>query len=93
MPKAHRQDDLRACGARTVVTGQSSVTIDGKLWAVYFDPNTHGAGELINTFNSVTINGKKVIVNTPDKANMDNLGHAYDEDETASASASVSCYG
>ena len=92
--KAHRHGDKRACGATTVVQGQSTVTINGKLWAVEGDPNTHLNGNLNNTTgSSVTINGKPVIVHGPDLAKVpDNQGHAPDETKTADGAASVFCY-
>ena len=62
MALAHRENDARICGATTVVVGQSTVRINGKLWAVLADPNTHGAGNLINSISSVRINGKPIIV-------------------------------
>lgn len=92
MPKAHRNGDQRACGAATIVQGQSSVTVNGKLWSVDDDPNSHGEGGLIPTGSSVTINGKRVIVHTPDKAKIDLLFHVDDDDATAQASGSVSAY-
>lgn len=56
-----------------MVAGQSSTFVDGKLWAVQGDPNSHGAGALIPTVSSVLIQGKAVIVNSPDPASADNL--------------------
>jgi uncharacterized Zn-binding protein involved in type VI secretion len=72
MAYAHRQDDQRSCGATTIVSGQSFVTVDGKLWAVENDQNTHGGGGLIASKTYVKINGKSVIVQN-DSANPDNL--------------------
>lgn len=71
---AHRHGDPRVCGATTVVVGQSTVTIDGQLWAVLNDPNSHVKGELNNTTgSSVFINGLPVIVHGPDTARPDTL--------------------
>lgn len=72
MAYAHRQNDQRACGATTIVSGQSFVTVDGKLWAVQGDQNTHGGGNLIASKTYVTINGKAVIVQN-DSAQPDGL--------------------
>lgn len=93
MPAAHRQGDPRACGASTVVVGQSTVFVNGKLWAVDNDPNTHGNGNLLpGGPTTVTINGKPVIVNTPDpvkkKDNQDHLGSA----KTAGGSGDTFAY-
>jgi len=93
MPSAHRNGDSRACGATTVVTGQSTVFVNGQLWAVLNDPNTHGNGGLINTTGStVFIEGKPVIVNGPDLAKVDNAGHVNSQDETAAGSSNVFAY-
>lgn len=60
---AHRNDDLRACGAGTVVTGQNSVFTNGRLASVDGDPDSHGEGKLIARCKNVYINGKlRVIV-------------------------------
>lgn len=92
MPKAHRDGDLRACDATTVVVGQSTVFVNGKLWAVKDDPNTHAAGGLIPTKSTVFIEGKPVIVHTPDLAKVDGLEHSAAEDETAQGSDNVYAY-
>lgn len=73
MPAAHRNGDLRTCGASTVVSGQSSVYVNGSLWAVQGDPNSHGGGGLIPSGTTVYVEGKLVIVNAPDNANPDVL--------------------
>src|SRR5262245_40600039 len=73
MPPAHRKDDARTCGATTVVVGQSNTFVDGKLWAVDGDPNSHGAGDLIASHSGVFIDGIKVITHSPDPAAPDNL--------------------
>lgn len=63
MPGAHRQGDSRVCGAGTIVTGQSTVFVNDKLWAVNGDTNDHGGGGLIaGLAPTVSINGKTVIV-------------------------------
>lgn len=72
--KAHRHGDSRICGASTVVQNQSTVFVNGKLWAVKDSENSHGAGGLINTTgSSIYIEGKPVIVHGPDDAKPDNL--------------------
>lgn len=68
----HRQDDLRSCGATTIVIGQTNVFANGKLISVDFDPNTHGQGNLIARSKNVFINGK-MIVNVGDTAIPDSL--------------------
>jgi len=73
MPKAHKDGDPRVCGAVTVVVNQSNTYVDGRLWAVLGDPNSHGDGALINSFTGVNINGLPVIVHTPDSAEPDAL--------------------
>lgn len=97
MPPAHRHDDLRSCGATTVVNGQGTVTVNGKLWAVDDDPNSHGSGGLIPSGSTVTIEGKLVIVHSADSAKPDNLcpviGPPHCIPETAQGSSDVSAYG
>lgn len=65
MPEVHRNGDSRACGATTVVSGQSSVYVNDKLVAVETDPNSHGAGGLNASINpgTVFIEGKEMVVN------------------------------
>lgn len=71
--KSHRNGDTRSCGASTTVVGQSTVFVNGQLWAVLNDPNNHGNGQLINSGTTVFIEGKPVIVHAPDTALPDNL--------------------
>lgn len=92
MPPAHRKGDLRACGATTVVVGQSTVFVNDKLWAVKDDPNTHAAGGLIPSGKNVYIEDKLIIVHRPDHAKVDGLGHVDAEDETAQGSSNVFAY-
>lgn len=91
---AHRNNDPRVCGAVTVVIGQSTVFIDGELWAVLDDPNDHGAGNLINTTgSSVTINGRPVIVHGPDNAAADlRIFPPHDNPRTAGGADLTQCY-
>jgi len=92
MPKAHRNDDLRNCTSKTIVSNQSSVTIEGELWAVEGDENDHGGGELISIVGSdVTIEGKLVIV-VGDTASPDDLLHEPPLVDPSTGSDSVSCY-
>ena len=46
MPAIHRNTDPRACGATTIVSGQSTVYANDKLISVNGDPNSHGGGAL-----------------------------------------------
>ena len=68
---SHRNTDLRICSAKTIVVGQSTVFVNGLLWAVLDDPNDHGNGNLINTGTTVFIEGRPVIVVFPDPAKPD----------------------
>lgn len=72
MGAVHRQDDLRSCSATTVVNNQSTVFVNGKLWAIKDSINSHGNGQLINSGSTVTINGLPVIIQN-DNAKPDNL--------------------
>ena len=54
-------DELRACGATTVVTGQDTVKVNGQFWAVEGDKNSHEEGPLkAENGHTVKIQGKKV---------------------------------
>lgn len=97
MPAAHRNGDPRICGAATTVTGQSTVFVNGRLWSVRGDPDTHGAGNLINsTGDTVFCEGIPVIVHGPDHANMDNLcpivGDPHCDPMTSGGSGNVNAY-
>lgn len=77
MPGAHRFDDQRVCGATTIVVEQSTVRVNGKLWAVENDLSSHGLGQLkpVTGAQNVRINGKKVICAVGDEALSDGAGH------------------
>jgi hypothetical protein len=93
MPEIHRHGDSRACGATTVVTGQSNVYADGKLVAVDGDANTDGNGNLVAASNEVYINSKKVVING-NSAGPDGLcipiGAAHCAPNASSGSSTVS---
>ena len=87
---AHRNGDLRTCGATTIVSGQSKVYVNGKLWAVDGDPNSHGAGNLKPSTSKVYVSGKKVIIHRPDTTyNPDSAGHPVGSTDTAEGSGNV----
>lgn len=91
MPPAHRHGDPRVCGATTTVVGQSTVYVNGKLWAVEGDPDTHGNGELIPSGHTVFCEGKPVIVHAPDTAAPD-LIHPQPLTDTDGGSGDVFAY-
>lgn len=95
MPGAHRHADSRFCGATTIVEGQGTVKVNGRLWAVEGDPNTHGEGRLIAVYGAqnVKIQGKKVIVAVGDAAGGDLALHPAPPTDPESSSGSVSAYG
>ena len=63
MPQVHCVGDARSCGAVTVAQGNTDVYVNGKLWAVEGDPNSHGGGALISSgATSLEIHGRRVIV-------------------------------
>ena len=88
MPGVHRNNDLRQCGATTVVTGQSTVFANGELIAVDGDLNTHGEGALRAGSNNVFINGVAVVNHTPDQAFPDAI-HPEPDTWTAQGSSDV----
>jgi hypothetical protein len=93
---AHIHGHSRACGATTVVTGQSTVYVNDQLWAVVGDRNTHGGGPLTNTTGStIFVENKNIIVHGPDKTTgdcVDPKHNAPDENETAQGSGDTFCY-
>lgn len=96
MPAVHRHGDARSCGATTIVSGQSSVFVETKLFSVQGDPNTHGNGQLIAGSSAVKINNIPVIV-VGNSASADDLciplGGAHCAPSATSGSGTVSCYG
>lgn len=95
MPGAHRHADARFCGATTTVVGQSSVSVNGRLWAVEGDPNTHGQGLLIAVYGNpcVTIEGKYVICAVGDAAGGDRQEHSPGQTDPRGHSNQVVVYG
>lgn len=95
MPGAHRDTDERACAALTTVVGQNDVFVNGLLWAVEDDPETHSAGELVAVYGdlNVYINGKLVIVALGDTALVDGAGHTPSQTKPVEHSPDVFCYG
>lgn len=95
MPGAHRHGDSRFCGAHTIVQGQGTVTVNGKLWAVNGDPETHVNGELVAVYGAknVYIQGKNVIVAVGDVAKSDKAGHPGPPTDPQGSSGDVFAYG
>jgi uncharacterized Zn-binding protein involved in type VI secretion len=95
MPAVHCETHTRACGATTIVTGQSTVRSNNLLWSVQGDPNTDGNGGLIASGSTVRINNIPIIV-IGDSANPDDLciplGGPHCNPSAASGSSNVSCY-
>lgn len=74
MPGAHRENDRRSDStqSKTIVKGQSTVYVNGRLWAVEGDEETDGFGHLKSKSpGTIFINGKKVIVEGMDDAGPD----------------------
>ena len=77
MPGAHRHDDVRFCGAKTIVVGQSQVLVNGRLWAVEGDIDTHcNGGSLSAVYGppKIKIGNKYIICGVGDVAAPDKLG-------------------
>ena len=72
MTAIHRNSDSRACGAATVVAGQSTVYANDLLVSVNGDPNSHGAGALSASCHDVYVNGI-LVVDLGDSAAPDTL--------------------
>ena len=91
MPGLHTNNHTRSCGAKTVVTGQSTVYAESQLVSVNGDNNSHGSGSLIAGSNQVFANGIAVVNNTPDSANADDLcdGNSHCSPNTAQGCTTV----
>lgn len=72
MPAVHRDTDSRACGASTVSAQSKQVYVNGLLWSINGDPNSHGSGALFAATKNVFIGGIAVC-NNNDSAAPDNL--------------------
>ena len=83
MAAIHRNGDSRACGATTVVSGQSNVYANGKLVSVDKDLSSHGGGALTARSRNVYINGKLVV-------NVGDAGAVDEQDHTNTAASSGS---
>lgn len=94
MPGAHRDSDTRFCTALTNVVGQTNVYVNGLLWAVEGDPNTHGEGDLIQVYGdrNVYINGKRAICAVGDLAEPDMALHPAPPTDPLSASTDTFIY-
>ena len=92
MPKAHTDTMARTCGAATIVTGQSSVTIGGKLWAVDQDSSNHNAGNLLPSATDVWIEGKLVIDENDTTYNADSFPHPVGGNDAAEGFDDVTVY-
>jgi hypothetical protein len=68
MPSVHRDTDSRSCGAATVSAQGKSVFVNGLLWSVNGDPNSHGGGALSAATNKVYIGGIAVCNNNDSAA-------------------------
>lgn len=88
MAAVHRHGDNRSCGATTVVAGQSTVFVEGKLFSVNGDPNSHGSGALIASGTTVKVNGINVII-VGDNASPDSLAHTNPSATTGSGTVSA----
>lgn len=93
MTQAHTHGQLRSCGATTIVSGQSTVRVNGQLWAVEGDQNTHTDGHL-HAVNGTTvrINGKHVITVNDPANDSDGAGHSPIETKASQGSTTVNAY-
>jgi len=92
MPAVHRNTDSRACGASTVSSQSRNVYVNGLLWSIDGDPNSHGGGPLSAATNNVFIGGIAVC-NDNDSAAADALcpplGGAHCAPKATSGSSNV----
>ena len=94
MPGAHRNNDLRYCGAKTIVETQTTVFVNNELWAVEGDPNTHGEGRLYAFYGAknVYVENKLIICAPGDKAHEDEEGHISPQVDPSTASSDTIVY-
>lgn len=106
MPPAHRDGDMRFCGANTinVAASQNTVFVNGNLWAVegcacdHWNPETPNVanGYLISIYSKRNIfignNFLRAIVALGDSANVDYQGHPFPPTDPAIGSPNVICY-
>lgn len=62
MPGCHRNGDSRYCGAATIVSGQSTVFVNNRLWAVNGDPDTHDGAPLEAVYPSKNVYIQNILV-------------------------------
>ena len=91
---AHIHGHLRVCGATTTVLNQSTVYVNNELWAVDGTTNSHNAGGLIPTGQTIYVEDKLVICHTPDNAQPDGLCplDPHCNPATAQGSGDTFCY-
>ena len=87
MVAIHRHGDARACGATTIVSGQSTVYSNGNLVSIHGNLNSHWGGALVARSKNVFIKGIAVVNHTPDSAAEDDEGHS--STQTAEGSPNV----
>ena len=87
MPAIHRNGDPRACGATTIVSGQSTVFANEKLVAINGNLSTHGGATLNAGSKNVFIAGVAVVKNTADTASPCSVPHS--NTQTAGGSPDV----
>ena len=94
MPGAHRHGDNRFCGATTIVSNQSTVFVEDKLWAVQGDQNTHINGNLVAKYGSLDVYNEDilVIVAVGDEAVPDWFGHPKGPVNPSGRSSTVFSY-
>ena len=100
MPQAHRNGDSRFCGASTIVTGQSTVFVNGILFAVQGDKDTHcymGALSAVYGATNIFCEGKNAICAVGDTAADDlqgcNVFHPTGATDPKGHSPNVYMYG
>lgn len=100
MPRAHRDGDTRYCTAVTIVTNQSTVFVNNKLWSVEGDGCSHGGGPLKAKFPPKNIQVENILVivspsgdtaSAPDRAGHPPAGGGGGDDP-ANASPDVWVY-
>ena len=94
MPGVHRNNDSRACGAKTQ-SSSPNVRVNGEFISTQGDNNSHGGGPLRASVTNVRANGKPIIILNDSAASdsrygkIGHSGHGHGNPKATSASGNV----
>lgn len=94
MALAHRNGDKRFCDGETIVEGNSTVFVNGKLWAIEGNVDSHEMGNLVVIGQrTVKIGGIPAVGALKDTAVPDLFGHMEGPVDPLEGSPNVFVYG